>query len=126
MLPRMFGRHPARARRLGRCLPLAVLLVHGLVVGCASTQVAPAADDDWISAEVWRRLGQDRRVDAAEMAVDTRDGVVVVSGIAASTREVRRALQIAADVRGVRQVVNRLRVLPTSGASHLLQAARAS
>lgn len=92
---------------------IVVALMLGLAAACASAPRAAQvpADDDWISAEVWRRLDSDRRVDAAEIAVESRAGVVVLSGIAASTDEVRRALRLAADVRGVQQVVNRLRVI---------------
>lgn len=73
--------------------------------------------DEWISAEVRRVLQRDDRIDASTLRVETRDGVVVLSGVASTLDQVRRALRLAGQVRGVEQIVNRIRVLAGRGES---------
>ena len=73
--------------------------------------------DEWISAEVRRALHRDDRIDASMLRVETRDGVVVLSGVASTLDQVRRALRLAGRVRGVEQIVNRILVLAGGGES---------
>ena len=102
--------------RAGMKLAGVVLAAVGLIVSisCAGTSFRPPSlglTDDWISAEVLRRLTENEQVDADSIRVETRDRIVVLSGVQEGLDQVRAALQVAARVRGVRQVVNHLRVV---------------
>ncbi len=93
----------------------------GVLVGAASAcatihpHLAPI-DDDQIRVEIHQALQEDERIDAQTISVESRQGVVILAGVVASVDEVRRALRHAGRVRGVQQVVNRLRVV-SNGAS---------
>lgn len=94
------------------------LVALSALAACASTgsPVPLGGDaDEWISAEVRRVLQRDDRIDASTLRVETRDGVVVLSGVASTLDQVRRALRLAGRVRGVEQIVNRIRVLAGRG-----------
>lgn len=66
--------------------------------------------DNQISASVNTLLVQDRQIPASDIWVSTRDGVVTLNGQVASTRQARRAADLAASVPGVNRVVNRLSI----------------
>lgn len=66
--------------------------------------------DAWITTKVKTSLLYNRGVDAASVDVNTRDHVVTLRGEVQSPYEAKRAEQIAADIVGVHQVRNELRV----------------
>jgi osmotically-inducible protein OsmY len=70
-----------------------------------------AAIDEWISAEVRRLLEEEQKVVVADLRIETRDGILVLSGVQPSLEAVAIALDRASRVRGVLQVVNRIRVV---------------
>lgn len=76
----------------------------------SQVQPAPAresgetADDALITARVKSMLFYDREVDGTALDVDTRDGKVVITGIAASATERSKAAALARGVRGVQAV----------------------
>jgi len=76
--------------------------------GCRSAQMeVPAAtrfDDSQINAAVRNQLGSDLELAAAYFDVTTREGVVTLTGWAKTSAEIARAVRIARDTRGVRQV----------------------
>jgi osmotically-inducible protein OsmY len=79
-----------------------------LITGCRSAQqmelpAATRADDSRINAAVRNQLFADRALAAAYFDVTTREGVVTLSGRATSA-EIARAVKIARDTRGVREV----------------------
>lgn len=79
----------------------------------------PAEVDAWITREVLRVLAEEDEVVIEDLRVETGDGVVVLFGVQPSTEAVAAALNRAARVRGVRQVINQIRVvqgLPTGRA----------
>lgn len=103
-----------RARILVAGLALAGILVSP---ACASSRARPqpgVSVDEWINAEVRRVLQRDERVDATTITVETHEGVVILTGIASSLDEIRRALRLAGRVDGALQIVNRLRLSPAS------------
>jgi hypothetical protein len=72
--------------------------------------------DERIAEEVVERLAEASWVDASELEVEVSEGVVTLSGEVASRRERRAAEEVAAEVTGVEDVVNSVRVrrLPQS------------
>ena len=67
-----------------------------------------AYDDNQISAAVNTLLVEDSQVQASNIRVSTRDGVVTLDGRVASSEQARRAASLAGSVPGVSRVVNRL------------------
>lgn len=95
-----------------------------MLAGCASGtllgagQGGQAADgrsyeearaDSLISAAVNKLLVHDTDVQAMDVTVSTRDGVVFLDGTVENAAQVQRAEQLARQVDGVKGVVNRLR-----------------
>jgi hyperosmotically inducible protein len=70
------------------------------------------ADDAQITSAVKARLAEERVSTLAQIDVETRKGVVELSGAVDSTALKDRAAELAREVGGVRQVANNLRVRP--------------
>jgi len=108
-----FRAHLARTARTG--LP-GVLLAATLAVGGGMTQSAMAgghetersADevitDSWITTKVKSQLVADRKVSGFDISVETRDGVVKLSGEVNNQSEVSHAVEIARSTEGVKRV----------------------
>jgi osmotically-inducible protein OsmY len=93
-------------------LPVIVALAG--VSGCVSTGPVgedQATIDEWISAEIRRVLGEESKVVIADLRIETHDGIVTLSGVQPSLEAVSKALERTARVRGVEQVINRIRVV---------------
>ena len=65
-------------------------------------------DDAAVLSSVTGRLAADNEVDAHQIDVDVKDGVVTLSGRVDSTYEAARATRIAAGTSGVQEVISRL------------------
>ena len=76
----------------------------------AATAADPLPNDDLIYDLVRRRLTADRDVKIRELAVEVKDGVVTLKGIVTEERLRSRSEKIAKKVKGVKSVVNELRV----------------
>lgn len=76
----------------------------------AANKVADKTADAMITASVNAELAKDPSLSALKIDVDTRDGKVVLSGTAPSTTARERATTLAANVKGVNSVDNRLEV----------------
>ena len=63
-----------------------------------------------ITARIKSKMALDEIVEAADIDVDTANGVVTLTGSVASAAERERALQLARETEGVRSVVDRLDV----------------
>ena len=104
-----------------------LLLMTGLLQGCASMVVGGAApgnqtttqdgrstrqatDDAGITSAVNTRFVRDELVRAVEIHVETRQGVVTLTGTVASPEASLRAAQLARTTPGVRRVDSRLTV----------------
>jgi hyperosmotically inducible periplasmic protein len=99
--------------RSGLWAALAVVLVL-IVVVLVFTQVRPDRHDDlgdtWITTQVQARLFADTGVRGREIDAVTRDGVVTLTGEVEGEHERERALALAREIDGVRQVVDGLQI----------------
>ncbi len=84
------------------------LLLIAVLAGCGSAVREQTAgeyvDDAVITAKVKARLAQEPTVSAFAISVDTRDGVVILSGFVDSEAQRDKAVAIARGVAGVREV----------------------
>lgn len=71
---------------------------------------ADKADDATITAKVKTDLATDKDLSAVQIDVDTKDGVVTLTGPAPSADARERATEIAKNVKGVSSVNNQLTV----------------
>jgi osmotically-inducible protein OsmY len=84
----------------------------GLVsmVGCSALDdditVAEAVDDGVITTRVKAALAADDDLEAREIQVETREGVVQLSGFADESDDISKATDLADNIEGVRGVQN--------------------
>ena len=71
-----------------------------------------SASDARISREISERYVKDPLVSAFDVHVETRRGVVNLSGTVPSRQAAQRAVSLASSVDGVHRVVNQLQVVP--------------
>lgn len=76
-----------------------------------------ARSDARVREDVCERLAADGAVDASEVTVEVRDGDVTLNGTVPDRWQKRQAESCLDDVRGVRDVINRLRVAGQGTAS---------
>jgi osmotically-inducible protein OsmY len=92
--------------------PWAVAFSLLLTVGCAATDddvtVGEAVDDAAITAKVKAALIDDDELDAAEINVNTREGIVQLLGTVDDRSDINRATTVANEIEGVRSVRNEL------------------
>lgn len=69
-----------------------------------------ARADERIREDVCERLSLDHHLDATDIDVTVRDGVVVLEGSVTARRDKRRAEDLSDVVRGVKDVQNNLRI----------------
>ncbi|MCK8514776.1 BON domain-containing protein [Methylonatrum kenyense] len=67
-------------------------------------EFADTVSDSWITAKARSTLSFSRDVGASSISIETRDGVVHLSGDVSSEDEKRRAVALVSDLRGVRAV----------------------
>jgi hyperosmotically inducible periplasmic protein len=96
------------------CLCLAVLGLPGCGggMGIHPAAATAATDDASISARVKAMLLNDTQVRATNIDVSTVNGVVTIAGRVSSKAEEARAIQLAHQVTGVRDVKSTLQVSP--------------
>jgi hyperosmotically inducible periplasmic protein len=80
----------------------------GEETAAAASQAKAALDDGALTAKIKSKMALDDSVKALDIDVDTVKGVVTVSGAVRSQAERQRALQLAKETNGVREVVDRL------------------
>jgi hyperosmotically inducible periplasmic protein len=78
----------------------------------ADTPASPASrkDDAAITAKVKTALMADDQVKGLAINVDTRNAEVTLKGALETDEQINRAVEVARDIEGVRNVVNRLSV----------------
>jgi osmotically-inducible protein OsmY len=76
----------------------------------SAVPAAGAPDDAAITATIQTKLGQDQRVSGAKISVETRLGIVTLSGTVSNEQIKQDATQIAQDTAGVQRVENQLTV----------------
>lgn len=103
-------------------VPLLILAAAGSLSGCdrpGSVHAGPVQDayavpeDAAISASVKAALVAEPALKALQVAVDTKNGVVTLTGAVQDPEAVKRAAEAAGKVRGVKAVDNRLVVNST-------------
>lgn len=87
------------------------------IYGVALFAAACAQSDIGITTSVKSQLAADDLVQARRIDVDTPDRVVTLTGEVRSADEESQALQIARNTNGVRDVVDRISVMPEPGAT---------
>ncbi len=86
------------------------LIVSGQAQGGRSSATASAAErqDAAITAEINRRFVRDAQISAFDVKIDTRNGVVRLSGQVRDAKAKLRAIELARSVNGVRRVESSL------------------
>lgn len=88
-------------------------------LAAASVQSAPPApaaetsqyrNDAAVTSQVKTALLGQKNLDALDINVATRDGVVHLSGFVGSSAQITQAIEVARSVKGVREVKNDLRL----------------
>jgi hyperosmotically inducible protein len=78
--------------------------------GEAAKEAKAALGDGSLTAKIKAKMALDDTVKALDLDVDTVNGVVTVTGTVRSAAERDRALALARETNGVRQVVDRTRI----------------
>ena len=97
-------------RRINAASVLFALVVPLLAACGGGRAVASTIDDASITAQVKTALLNDTQVNATKIDVTTSNGVVTMSGTVRSKPEQERAIQLARQVNGVRDVKANLTV----------------
>ena len=99
-----------------RLVPVALIAIGLFFVGCSSQ----AVDDSVVTAKVKGELATDKQTSAIKIGVDTIGGVVTLSGTVPTDTEKSKAEEIAKKTDGVKRVVNKISVDPSSlGATNI-------
>src|SRR5438105_2608504 len=91
-------------------LPVFILLTPLLVATCGGQTIRNPMDDATITARVKTALLNDAQVSATKIDVNSDNGVVTISGTVKSKAEEDRAIEVARQVGGVKDVRSTLRV----------------
>jgi hyperosmotically inducible periplasmic protein len=100
-----------RAEEIARMQKGVTQVVNNLSVTAAGPAVMPMGDEA-LTAAVKGKLVADTTVAGLRIDVDSREGVVTLSGTVRSQAEKDQALQLARDTTGVKDVVDRLTISP--------------
>jgi osmotically-inducible protein OsmY len=90
-----------------------LIVVTVFLAGCSSQ----AVDDSTVTAKVKSKLAADSQTSAMKISVDTRNGVVTLSGTVETDTEKNKAEQLARNTDGVKRVANDIKVEPESMAA---------
>jgi hyperosmotically inducible protein len=82
----------------------------GQAVATAANQVVDVLADGEITAKIKSKMALDEIVKARSIDVDTDDGHVTVSGRVGSETERQRAVSLARETKGVKNVIDRLSI----------------
>jgi hyperosmotically inducible periplasmic protein len=104
--------HLPRVHVVARALALAVC-VSLLTAGCRDrTAIAQSIDDATISTRVKTALLNEPSIPVTQIDVETSQGIVTLTGAVASKEEERKAVELARQVKGVRDVKSALEIIP--------------
>ena len=99
--------------RLSRSIPMfCLLLALGVAAGCSR-----ARNDSQIQGDVQSKISSDPQVQSRQITAESKDGVVTLSGFTNSDAERAVVASDAAQVPGVKTVVNNLQVQPPQTAA---------
>jgi osmotically-inducible protein OsmY len=108
----MNHQHALRTRAFFSAALIAILVLPLTFAACGKT-VGETIDDATITARVKTSLLNDPQVGGMKIDVDTTQGVVTMSGIVKSKAEADRAVQLARQAKGVKDVKSTLQVNST-------------
>ena len=92
--------------------PRLLMTVLAVLAGSAGPARAQEASDGYIAATIKAALLDNRHTSGTRINVDSRGGVVHLSGFAGSEAEKAAATRVASGVQGVKQVVNNVAIAP--------------
>jgi osmotically-inducible protein OsmY len=81
----------------------------------AGQALADATADARTTAAIKGKLLASRELSAMNISVNTTEGIVTLSGAVASTEQISRAMLLAMESDGVREVISTLQVKPRTG-----------
>ncbi|HKE22465.1 MAG TPA: BON domain-containing protein [Bryobacteraceae bacterium] len=90
---------------------LALIMTACLLAGLVLAADKPVSDDVIVD-QVRVKLAADAVVKGGGLGVDSKAGVVTLSGVVATSKQKDRAAKVASKVRGVKQVVNNIALAP--------------
>jgi hyperosmotically inducible periplasmic protein len=76
----------------------------------AGSQATEFLSDAALTTKIKSKIGLDDTLDSAAIHVSTTDSVVTLAGTVKAAQERQRAMQLARETKGVKSVVDRLRV----------------
>jgi len=83
-------------------------------IGCTSTRAQESTgeyfDDTWITTRVKAAIFNEPTLKSAEINVETFKGDVQLSGFVNSNEDIRKAVEITRQIKGVRSVKNDMRL----------------
>ena len=82
----------------------------GETAAVAANQAKHVLENGAITAKIKSKMTLDDTLDAIKIDVDTSDGIVTLNGTVNTEAQHQRAIQLAKETDGVRQVVDRLKV----------------
>jgi hyperosmotically inducible protein len=103
--------HPHKNRALFSWAIIAMIVLPLTFAACGKS-IGETIDDATITARVKTALLNDPQVGGLKIDVDTTKGIVTMSGIVKSPAEADRAVQLAKQIDGVRDVKSTLQVGP--------------
>lgn len=80
--------------------------------GDALAKTGEVIDDSWITTKVKAKYVGESSVEGSDITVDTKNNVVTLTGTVPNTAAHSAALRIARETKGVKKVVDNLRVSP--------------
>ncbi|MGH8027011.1 MAG: BON domain-containing protein [Pseudoxanthomonas sp.] len=80
-----------------------------------ATQAGEVVDDAWITTKVKTDLLATKDVSGTGINVDTKNGVVTLTGSVKSKAEADKAVSVARGIKGVAKVDSKLTVSPATG-----------
>lgn len=99
-----------RVRTSTAGLVAVALLIPTLLAACGGKTIGASLDDATITARVKTALLNDPQVGATKIDVSTANGVVTMSGAVKTKAEEARAIDLARQISGVRDVRSELQV----------------
>jgi len=90
-----------------------IIAVVAFLAGCNSQ----AIDDSAITAKVKSKLATDTQTSAIRISVETKEGVVTLTGNVPSDTEKSKAETLAKNTDGVRRVQNEIKITPESSSN---------
>jgi osmotically-inducible protein OsmY len=80
--------------------------------GEAASKTGEVIDDTWITTKVKTKYTTDGAIKGSDISVDTKDNVVTLTGTVPNATVHAAALRIAHNTKGVKQVIDNLRIAP--------------